>query len=365
MFLHPVIPYEAKSVIYALSLTIKSIILFMLPFIIFGLLFKTFVRLSDQAAGTFFLIFGSLCTSNFCNTFITHYVGSFIYHVDFSLHTILSHGDSLEPYFTFLIPNFIKNEIALLGGIAVGLMMAAYDKKWALAISEKIDVLIKNLFSVVSFLTPLFIVGFVLKCASDGNLLTIVKNYSQILAIFIAYATLYTFMFFLIACRFSFMNCLSCLKNMIPAWLTAISTTSSVLTMPVTILSVEKNAKDKELAGSVISSTVNIHLLGDCLAIPLLAYAVLKNYGLAEPSLYSYFVFTIFFVIAKFSVAAVPAGGIIVMVPILEKYLNFTSEMSTLIITLYVIFDPIITGFNVLGNGALAKFIDGCRTRDI
>jgi Na+/H+-dicarboxylate symporter len=263
-----------------------------------------------------------------------------------------------------LIPNFIKNEIALLGGIAVGVIIAAYNKKLALAISKKIDVLVKNLFSIVSFLTPLFIVGFVLKCASDGNLVTIVKNYSQILLILIAYAVSYTVVFFFIACRFSFTSCLSCLKNMIPAWLTAISTASSVLTMPVTILSVEKNAKNKELAGSVISSTVNIHLLGDCLAIPLLAYAVLKNYGLEEPSLYSYFIFTIFFVIAKFSVAAVPAGGIIVMVPILEKYLNFTPEMSTLIITLYVIFDPIITGFNILGNGALAKFIDGCKTQD-
>jgi Na+/H+-dicarboxylate symporter len=77
-----------------------------------------------------------------------------------------------------------------------------------------------------------------------------------------------------------------------------------------------------------------------------------------EPSLWSYFVFTIFFVIAKFSVAAVPAGGIIVMVPILEKYLNFNTEMSSLIVAIYIIFDPIVTGFNVLGNGALAKLID-------
>lgn len=128
--------------------------------------------------------------------------------------------------------------------------------------------------------------------------------------------------------------------------------------MPVTIMCAEKNAKNKELAGSVISATVNIHLLGDCLAIPLLAYSLLKHYGLPEPTLGAYFVFTIFFVIAKFSVAAVPAGGIIIMTPILEKYLNFSPDMSSLIIAVYVMFDPIITGFNVLGNGALAKLID-------
>jgi Na+/H+-dicarboxylate symporter len=150
---------------------------------------------------------------------------------------------------------------------------------------------------------------------------------------------------------------------MIPACLTAVSSASSALAMPITIMSTQKNVKDKELAGSVVSATVNIHLLGDCLAIPMLAYAVLKNYGLPAPSLESYCVFAMFFVIAKFSVAAIPGGGIIVMTPILEKYLNFTPEMSTLIIALYVIFDPIITGFNVLGNGAFAKLMDNLNQR--
>lgn len=145
---------------------------------------------------------------------------------------------------------------------------------------------------------------------------------------------------------------------MFPVFVTAFSTVSSALTMPVTIMATEKNVKNKELAGSVISATVNIHLIGDCVAIPILAYAILKTFNLAEPSLSSYLVFSCFFVLAKFSVAAVPAGGIIIMAPILEKYLNFSSEMSSLIIAIYVIFDPFVTGFNVLGNGALAKLID-------
>jgi Na+/H+-dicarboxylate symporter len=71
-----------------------------------------------------------------------------------------------------------------------------------------------------------------------------------------------------------------------------------------------------------------------------------------------YLIFAFHFVIAKFSVAAIPGGGIIVMIPILEKYLGFNSDMSSLITALYILFDPIITGINVLGNGAFAKVID-------
>ena len=104
--------------------------------------------------------------------------------------------------------------------------------------------------------------------------------------------------------------------------------------------------------------TVNIHLVGDCIAIPIFAYAVLKSFGMTEPSVYNYLIFTIHFVMMKFSVVAIPGGGIIVMLPILERYLGFNGDMMSLITALYVLFDPVITASNVLGNGALAKGID-------
>jgi Na+/H+-dicarboxylate symporter len=67
-----------------------------------------------------------------------------------------------------------------------------------------------------------------------------------------------------------------------------------------------------------------------------------------------YFGILWYFVLAKFAVAAVPAGGILVMLPILEKYLHFSPDMLSLITALYIMFDPIITSINVLGNGAFA-----------
>jgi hypothetical protein len=84
---------------------------------------------------------------------------------------------------------------------------------------------------------------------------------------------------------------------------------------------------------------------------------------MAEPSLLSYLTFSLYFVIAKFSVAAIPGGGILVMLPILEAYLGFNAEMMSLITALYVLFDPVITCANVLGNGAFAKLIDRCNEK--
>lgn len=62
-----------------------------------------------------------------------------------------------------------------------------------------------------------------------------------------------------------------------------------------------------------------------------------------------------YFVLAKFSVAAVPGGGILVMLPILEAYLGLNGEMLSLITALYLLFDPVITCANILGNGAFAQ----------
>ncbi len=79
---------------------------------------------------------------------------------------------------------------------------------------------------------------------------------------------------------------------------------------PLTIIGAKNNAANKDLARSVIPATVNIHLIGDCFATPILAFAILKSFGLNDPSIFNYMIFSFYFIMAKFSVAAIPGGGI-------------------------------------------------------
>ncbi len=46
------------------------------------------------------------------------------------------------------------------------------------------------------------------------------------------------------------------------------------------------------------------------------------------------------------------------MLPIMQAYLGFSSDMLAFIAALYVLFDPIITACNVAGNGAMALIFD-------
>ncbi len=111
----------------------------------------------------------------------------------------------------------------------------------------------------------------------------------------------------------------------------------------------KKNAKQPDIASSVVPITASFHLVGDCFFIIILSMIIASGYSLFT---IDYVTFLPYFLLFKFAIVAVPAGGIMVMLPILEKYLKFSPEMLSLITALYIVFDPIITSANVMGNGA-------------
>ncbi|MDR3477715.1 MAG: cation:dicarboxylase symporter family transporter [Gammaproteobacteria bacterium] len=355
--LSPFLTLETKQVLYAISLTIKSSIVLLLPFIIFGLLFKTMIGLAQRATSIIALILLCVCCSNTVSTFLSHYMGIWIYHFDLSI--IRPHETtSLTPAWTFQFPKLIANDKAMFAGIILGIVLGSLKSKLGPFLARRIDRLVTKVLNSFAYFIPLFVAGFVVKLQFDGVMQTIVKDYTVIFALIALAQFSYILVCYALLNRLQLRKAFRCVRNMLPAAIAGFSTMSSAAVMPLTIAGTESNAKNKDLAGSVIPATVNIHLVGDCFAIPILAYAVMKSFGMPEPTLMTYLVFVFYFVIAKFSVAAIPGGGIIVMLPILESCLGFTAEMLSLITALYILFDPVITCANVLGNGAFALLID-------
>lgn len=355
--LDPFIPLQAKQILYALSLTVKSAIILLLPIIIFGLLFKTMVDLAGRATFIIAFILLCVCCSNLLSTFLSHYVGSWIYHFDLAL-IEPKESAGLIPAWSWQFPKFIANEKAMFSGILLGILLGCVKKNLARQLAAKLDWAVAKILHSFIYLIPVFVTGFVIQLQFDGVIQTIIKDYTLIFLL-IALAQ-FSYILFAYAALNYFKpgKTLACVKNMLPAAIAGFSTMSSAAAMPLTLIGAGNNAKNKDLACSVVPATVNVHLIGDCFAIPIFAYAVMKSFGIAEPLLITYLVFTLYFVIAKFSVAAIPGGGIIVMLPLLESYLGFNGEMLSLITALYILFDPVITCANVLGNGAFAKWID-------
>ena len=133
---------------------------------------------------------------------------------------------------------------------------------------------------------------------------------------------------------------------------------SSLATMPLTLQAAKKNTKNPIVAETVVPFTVNIHLIGDTLAIPILALAILASFSNPFPTLEQYVIFASYFVMSRFAVAATPGGGILIALPILENYLKFSPEMSALLTTLFILFDPFATAVNVIGNGWFTLLVE-------
>lgn len=351
------IPLLVKQIIYALGLSIKSLIIFLLPFIIFGLLFKSAFRLAYHAAYAGIIIVSLVCVSNFISTFLSHYVGILLYTFDIKL-SLPQHVVELQPAWLFSLPIIISNDKAMLLGVILGMGAGTFFSNIGALIVEKIEYFITKILNILTYLIPFFISGFVVKLQYEGTLYVMVSQYWLIFIIVACAQLLYILSVYLILNTLDVKKTIQNIQNMFPAVLTGFSTMSSAAAMPFTLVGVTNNTKNKDIARAVIPTTVNIHLIGDCIAIPIFSYAVLKSFLMPEPTLIEYVFFTFYFVLAKFSVAAIPGGGIIVMLPILQKYLGFNGDMMSLVTTLYILFDPVITSINILGNGAFAQLID-------
>lgn len=349
--------YDVKSFIYAVSLSVKSVIIFSLPFIIFMLLFKTIAKLSKDATKIILAILMGVCLSNFLSTMISYQIGSSVYHMDLSI-ALPDGQEGLLPAWNFGLPKLVPNDIAMFSGLILGVLVSMFMPQVANSMSNLFDRFVKVAFRVLTCIVPIFIAGFLIKLNHDKVMETIARDYALIFFLVAISLVAYLSLVYFVANRFSAKPFVASVKNMLPAAIAGFSSMSSAAAMPLTIIGAEKNAKNPNLARLSIPTTVNIHLVGDCFAIPIFAFAVMKNFGMSEASFMAYLAFALYFVLAKFSVAAIPGGGIIVMLPILESQLGFTPEMGSLITALYILFDPVITCANVLGNGGFSMALD-------
>jgi len=361
VLLDSVIPLEIKSILYALSLTVKSAIIFVLPAIIFMLLFKTVADLSKKATKVLLFILVGICSSNFLSTMISYCIGQGIYQLDMAI-SMPDEAMGLKAAFDWTLPSVVKNDIAMGSALLLGILSSIAAPQATTYITRFFEKAVQKLLRIVVCIVPIFISGFVIKMLTDKVLESIIRQYAIIFCLVALSLATYLCCIYLLANSMRAAKAYQSLKNMWPAALCGFSSMSSAAALPLSLCANEKNTQDKNLSRLSTSLSVNIHLIGDCFAIPIFAFAVLKNFGVLDPNFSVYLVFAIYFVLAKFSVAAIPGGGIIVMLPILESQLGFTSEMASLITALYILFDPVITCANICGNGGFAMVLDRLHT---
>ena len=348
------VPAEIKSFSLALSLSMKEILVFLLPVIIFSFLFSSFSKFSGNIILFVTTLLGVVCLSNFTSTMVGYGI-ALAWMPDFSA-TVgqMAEANELHPLWYVALPKYISNEWALFSGFFAGVVASVSKNKRLGDWSEKLKML-ANLFLNRIFvpLVPLFILGFIFKMEYEGSLRMILTSYSSVLGVLILVYIIYLPLLYFIGCGFNLQKTIRSVRNAFPAGLMGFSTMSSAAAMPLTFRAGEQNTGNEKLVKVVTPTTASIHLVGDSIGVPLIALTILLAFGHPFPGISEYLVFVLYFIMAKFAVSAVPGGGMVVMLPYIQKYLGFNDPMLALIMAIYLLFDPIFTSVNVMGNNAL------------
>lgn len=349
------VPTEIKSFFYAISLTIKNIIIFLLPIIIFTFLWSSLIALQKQAGKFILLLLVLVTISNFIAIMAGYSAGFNILPLVKLKLTSISNIYPLLPTWKLILPQIASTEFALAVSIILGLFFAFRPNPLVSRLAQKLNSAVIHFFKkYFTPILPLFILGFLLKLEHDKILTDLMLAYGPIVVVIVATQILYIILMYLIAANFSLNKCWAQIKNMLPAGITAFSTISSAATLPITIMGTEKNLTDPNFARIIIPATCNIHSIGSAIGLPIVALAAMQAFNLNLPNLSDFLIFAVYYTLAKYAVAGVPGGVIVVVAPLLELYLGFTPGMIGVVTAVYLLLDTFGTMTNVLGNGAFA-----------
>lgn len=272
----------------------------------------------------------------------------------------ISEAHGIEPFFTVAIPEPLNIMTALVMAFTVGLGLA-HLKSTALrdAFVDLKDIIVKTIQAVILPLLPLYIFGIFMNMTHSGQVAHVLSVFMKVIVvIFILHIFLLIFQFS-VAGLVAKKNPFRLLRNMLPAYFTALGTSSSAATIPVTLRQTIANGVDEGVAGFVVPLCATIHLSGSTLKIVACALALMIMQGIP----YDFQMFAGFiFMLGVTMVAApgVPGGAIMAALGILSSMLGFDQNAQALMIALYIAMDSFGTACNVTGDGALALIIDRC-----
>jgi Na+/H+-dicarboxylate symporter len=272
--------------------------------------------------------------------------------------------NTLLPTWTSQISPFIKNDVALICGAILGIIGNLVRSPFVEKIGDTLNVTANFILKkVICPVLPVFVLGFIVKMQHEGTLTLIIEEYTVLLVIVatLSYGYMFTIMFFLSHRDFS--ETLTKFKNLLPSVLIGLFSMSSAAAIPTTIEGSKKNLKNEDIAKFVVPATANMHLLGDCFAIPIIGLALMVSFGYNLPTVWEYLIFTLYGVVAKFAAAGIPGGSALIFLPIFEDVFNFSPQMLTAVTAIYILFDPIATSSNVFGHGMFAMLFERIYTK--
>lgn len=335
---------------------------FFIPVLIFVLIAPAIAGLGRGAGKWLGIVAGIAYASTILSGLLAYGTSLALYPWLLSDHTgvaeIDMEADALAPYFSIEMPPPFEVMTALLLAFCLGLGMSVVKSDTLFKVTRELErVVMKVITAFVIPLLPVFIFGIFLSMGMNGGLVEIMSAFSKVLILAVLGTLVFLAIQFLIAGAVAKQNPWTLFKNMLPAYFTALGTSSSAATIPVTYQQTLKNDVDVNVAGFVVPLCATIHLAGSMMKITLFAFAVVFMYDM-EVSLGLAIGFLLMLGVTMIAAPGVPGGAIMAATGLLASMLGFNTEQVALMIAAYIAIDSFGTAANVTGDGAIAVIVN-------
>ena len=339
----------------------SQFISFMVPLIIVGLVTPAIARMG-KGAGKLLLITVGIAYAS------TVLAGLFSYSISAGLFPNLLEGKTLkaaaavdnivEPYFTIGIPPMIDVMTALVFSFICGIFLTQIKgETLAKAFNDFEQVVTLTIGKVLIPLLPLYIMSIFMKMSYTGEAVPIIKIFAVVILIIFAMTVVYLLFLFGVAGMVSGRNPLKSFAKMLPAYITALGTSSSAATIPVTLKQAMACGARKEIAGFTVPLCATVHMPGSIIEIVACAATIMIAQGMTySPQLFIGFILLL--AITMVAAPGVPGGPAMAMAGLLGPALGFDETNIALMVALCIVMDSFGTSGNVTGDGAIAMIVD-------
>ena len=356
-----ILPLPAVRVFVTFNSIFSNFLQVLIPLIIIGLITPAISDIGKNAGKllllTTIIAYGDTVFSGYLSYFTSSNVFPFLINHGQGVEKI-AEVKGLDPFFTINIPPLVDVMSALVTSFTVGLGIAFFGSKTLKGCFDEFkDIVAKTIEVALIPLLPIYIFGIFLEMSHTGQAWHVLNVFIAIIGVIFALHIFLLVLQYCIAGLVTHRNPFKLLWNMLPAYFTALGTSSSAATIPVTLNRTLKNGVSDGIASFVVPLCATIHLSGSCLKIVACSVALMLMTGMPF-DLGMFTGFILMLGVMMVAAPGVPGGAIMAALGVIQSILGFDAQQQALMIALYITMDSFGTACNVTGDGAIALIID-------
>ena len=258
------------------------------------------------------------------------------------------------------IPPLMGVMTALVTAFVFGIGMSQLELETLKKVSDQgRDVIDALLSKVIIPALPFYIAGVFAEMTVAGTVVDTLQTFGVVLIAALVMHWLWLTVLYVSTGVLLKRNPLELVKNMLPAYFTALGTMSSAATIPVSLQSSKANNVKEDVANFTVPLCATIHLSGSTITIVTCAMAVMfLSPSMEVPSLIGMLPFIMMLGVVMIAAPGAPGGAVMSALGLLTSMLGFNEGAVALMIALYLAQDSFGTACNVTGDGIIALWVD-------